>query len=272
MKQVAASLMEDPHTRGKVEKFAGMALIADGLVGLENPLDGKKSRSGILGGVFLLVIGAAFFLAGNFVADQGKPYENGVEITGKVVQVVRGSGSSSNTCSRVIEYRIAEETYMTGDDHLSSSSYCDDMGQDVKLSYLPNTPGSARVIDNGAKSMGVIFMAMGLGLVGVAVVGTLIKLAEIIIGVVLWVRGRRRVRNNPPTVESDWLARLQSAWSGQDSSAASSGALPAPAPATDGAWHLPPPRPQGPPPGWYQESTSPTGRRWWDGTTWTEHV
>jgi hypothetical protein len=33
-----------------------------------------------------------------------------------------------------------------------------------------------------------------------------------------------------------------------------------------------PPPPPGPPPGWYADPQGAAAQRWWDGTTWTEHV
>lgn len=37
---------------------------------------------------------------------------------------------------------------------------------------------------------------------------------------------------------------------------------------------VPPPQPvrQGPPPGWYADPGGTDAQRWWDGTTWTEHL
>ncbi|MFT3715647.1 MAG: DUF2510 domain-containing protein [Gordonia sp. (in: high G+C Gram-positive bacteria)] len=38
-------------------------------------------------------------------------------------------------------------------------------------------------------------------------------------------------------------------------------------------WPDPPPPPtSGPPPGWYQNPNDPAQQRWWDGSTWTEHI
>lgn len=34
----------------------------------------------------------------------------------------------------------------------------------------------------------------------------------------------------------------------------------------------PRPAPQGPPPGWYVDPHGSGQQRWWDGTTWTEHI
>lgn len=34
----------------------------------------------------------------------------------------------------------------------------------------------------------------------------------------------------------------------------------------------PPPPPQNPPAGWYADPHGSGGQRWWDGTTWTEHL
>jgi hypothetical protein len=36
--------------------------------------------------------------------------------------------------------------------------------------------------------------------------------------------------------------------------------------------HAGPSAPPAAPPGWYADPSSPTGRRWWEGTAWTSHV
>ena len=264
MKKVIASLLNDPHTRGKVEKLAGFTLVADGLVGLENPLNGKTARLGILGGLLLFLFGIPFLLLGSFVAGQGKPLENGATVTGRVAEVRRGTGSESDSCSRIIEYRIKEQTY-TKTERGTSSLSCNDVGQEVMLSYMPDTPGNARIIDNGVEVTGTVFAGIGLFVMGSALLFTLTKLSEVVLGVVLWLKGRKRMRDNPPTAESNWMALLQSAWSG-------SSPEPALRPASSADSTPPPAQRQLPPPGFYSDKSSPTGNRWWDGTKWTDRT
>ena len=263
MKKVIASLLNDPHTRGKVEKLAGFTLVADGLVGLENPLNGKTARLGILGGLLLFLFGIPFLVLGSFVAGQGKPLENGVAVTGRVVEVTRGTGSDYDACSRVIEYRIKEQTY-TKIERGTSSLSCNAVGQEVMLSYLPDTPGNARITDDGTQVVGTVFAGIGLFVMGSALLFTLVKLSEVALGVMLWLKGRKRMRDNPPTVESDWMTRLQNAWSGASTEPTLA--------SVSVTASTPPVQRQLPPPGFYSDKSSPTGNRWWDGTKWTDHT
>lgn len=45
-----------PYLRGRAMRLGGGALLADGLVGLENPLDGRRERAGIFGSLLMVAI------------------------------------------------------------------------------------------------------------------------------------------------------------------------------------------------------------------------
>lgn len=54
--------LRDPKDQGNVMLGAGVVLIADGLVGIQHPFGGKKSRAGIFGSVFIMAFSALFFI------------------------------------------------------------------------------------------------------------------------------------------------------------------------------------------------------------------
>lgn len=51
---------DNPHTAGRLRQALGGVLIADGLVGLENPLNGQKARPGLIGSMAGIVFAAIF--------------------------------------------------------------------------------------------------------------------------------------------------------------------------------------------------------------------
>jgi hypothetical protein len=281
LKAAIRNLASDPHAQGQAAKIAGVALVADGFIGLENPLDGKKSRSGIFGTIFLVVVGGAFFAAGTFIFNSTKPHDNGVTVEGTVIAVERGS---ENSCSLIVEYQIGAER-LTTSSATGSSDQCDDVGRTVEVSYLPDQPGSARVVESAW--FGRIFQLVGGAVMLIGLSTMLVRFLEICVGVYLWFWGRRRVRQHPPTASSDWMGQLRAAWGGDTNPGV-------PASATTGVEQLGglisevtglmkgassapppppmPPQPTAPPAGWYPDNASPTGRRWWDGQNWTAHT
>jgi hypothetical protein len=300
LRSAIGELASDPHAQGQAAKVAGLALLADGLVGLENPLDGKKSRSGIFGALFPIVFGAAFFASGAFVIENTSAHEGGVLTEGRVISVERSSGG--NSCSLVVAYEIGGEQ-LTTSSASASTEQCDDVGRTVEVSYLPDQPGSARVVEGDW--LGRIFQIVG----GVILLSglwlLLVRLVALCAGVYLWFWGRRRTRQHPPSATSDWMAQLRSAWTGgvvadapADASAQLGGLIsgvvglvrgesaaqprsslpqqpfpqqPAPPDPADRQDSSVPPQPQAPA-GWYPDETSPTGRRWWNGNSWTPHT
>lgn len=310
LRGVLRTLAADPHTQGQAAQVAGVALVADGLVGLENPLDGHKSRVGILGGIFPIVFGLVFFFVPALFED-ATPYENGMTTTGTVVSTDKttttdSDGDVSTTCSAVVNYEVAGQTY-TKETSYYSSSLCGSEGRPIEVSYLPERPADGRVIDSDIGWFTSIFRYIGLFIIATGVLLIVTRLISIVAGAWLWFWGRRRKSQFPKNSDIDWMRLLQEAWGStglkgntvqQPNTLVESitGALtgltgsdqpPAPQPfqqpSTYPPSHAPsaqspsyappapqPPPSQGPPAGWYPDPSAPSGKRWWTGSAWLD--
>lgn len=179
----------DPYVWARTKQVAGGLLVADGLIGLENPLDGKKSRPGIFGAGIGVVVGAVFLVLGwTFVSDMN--FEGDATTTGVVVD----TPDRGDTCGMVAEYIVDGQTY-TASTSASSSSYCNNIGQDVTIEYISESPSKSQIKSNTDLW---VWMFPGMGaLVLVGSFGTLlVRLVSIIGGAVLFFQGRKAAKEH----------------------------------------------------------------------------
>lgn len=283
----------EPYIQGRAAQVAGTALVADGLIGLENPLDGKKSRVGIVGALVFIVVGVVMlaFLPG--LAESTDPYEGGSTTQGVVTRVLpsqnSNSDSSGTSCSVEVTYEVEGMTYVVRSVY-GSSGFCSAAGSTYDVSYLPSSPAGGRIISSESKIASVALRFLPWLFILVGGLTFIIRALSIAFGAYLFLWGRKRVAESVPVDTSEVERELTEAWGkvqrssttgfriggllDQASRTSETGAPqgqdpqmqtpPPPAPS-------PPPRQEGPPPGWYNDNGGP-GQRWWDGLRWTDHT
>lgn len=207
----------DPYLRGRAMQLAGVALLADGLVGIENPLDGRNKRSGLLGGIIIVGIAVVFIVALGLASNATEPYDDGLTTQGTITELHQatqtGTSSSSGSCSATVAYAVSGQEYQV-DTGQSSTSLCSMQGAVVDVSYRAGQPAAGRPQIAGTSS--VIRYAL-IAVWGVLVIGlltVLVRVVETVVGVVLLVRGRRLVRHHPSVPADEIVEELKQAWAG----------------------------------------------------------
>lgn len=240
---VATYESKNPYRAGRVRQVVGGVLIADGLVGLENPFDGRSTRPGILGGAVS-------------EPDEGK-------------------------CSQSVEFVVDGTTYVAGAGY-SSTSFCSGRaGQEREVHYNSADPHENRIGLDVVRLVGGVFAGVGLLLLTIGLVMVSIRAVSIVAGIAIWRSGSRMVKANPPAPDDETFAQdlkerftalVMSGRARMDDLVDLARGQDAPSPAV-----VAPPVPAGPvaPPvitaGWY--ATADGGHeRWHDGTDWTDQT
>jgi hypothetical protein len=208
---VLATHKDQPYVRGRAAQLAGTALLADGLVGLENPV-GKSSRSGILGGIVLLIIGIVLLGPARTFAGSLDAYPDGESLAGSVATVSAPSGDGS-TCTITYTYVFAGQTYSRAAGY-SSSGLCDRVvGDVVEVSIDPADPARGRLVTAGG-TIAATWLPRAPWLLIVGGAWTfLVRLIEIVVGLRLLLWGRRTVKGASATGDdAAILAELRAAW------------------------------------------------------------
>ncbi|GAA2743114.1 hypothetical protein GCM10009868_15630 [Terrabacter aerolatus] len=218
LRAVLAAYSFNPYLRGRAAELAGGALLADGLGGRRSPLDGRKSRSGILGGVLIVVVGllAAWSIASHMSSLEA--YPDGQTVPGTVVAVHYSQTSRCTSTQAVCTVCTVEAKFTSGGltttalAGVRSPDQCTMKGQPVDVSVRGSDLGSARVLlptDQTLFTVGLYFAWLWVAL-GVWVL--LDRLAAIVVGTVLLRQGRRLVATHPAVPVDELMSDLQDAW------------------------------------------------------------
>lgn len=216
LRRVLARLNQQPYLRGRALQVGGGALLADGLVGLENPLGARDRRPGIFGGVLVVAIALVMLFFLGLAQDSSSPYDDGATASGTITDVQRGTGSSNTSCSGTVSYSVdgADHQVATG---TSSSSLCSQLGESVDVSYRPSAPAAGRVQLSGTSTALTVAYVMAWVVLVVGVLTVLVRAAEIVVGLVFLVRGRRLVRGSEPVPTDRVVEEMKQAWASPSS-------------------------------------------------------
>ncbi len=203
----------DPYVRGRAEQVAGGLLIAEGLVGLENPLDGRRGRPGILGGAFLLIFGVIWLAITASALSMTQPYKDGLSTSGTITQVSRttstdADGDRTTTCGVTVSYRVGEESYIASPSYSSSGLCSKTRGEEIPVSYRPANPAGGRVVTD--ERWLVVFPMVGWLCVAVGGVTVLLRSVSLGFGVWLFLHGRRLAASAPAVPVHELVAEVRS--------------------------------------------------------------
>lgn len=277
---------QSPHTAGQVRQTIGGLLIADGLVGLENPLGGR-SRPGIFGHMFQALFGLIFVVVGFSVHAMISP-EGDATTTGTITKVIYSTGEDGNTCSLTAEFWVGDVPYRAATTHSSSSFCSENVGGTVDIRYDSANPADADIDDNVLTWFILIFPAAGLLVMIPSLVGLTFSAAAIFFGWRLLRTGRAMSAANPATTTDQGivaeakekflamvvplrLGRSDSSAAHQARSLVESLGLVASQPGPSATQNTPPVAPAAIAAGWYRTADG-ASERWHDGITWTAHV
>jgi len=210
---VLARHRDEPAVRGRAAQVAGAALVADGLVGLENPL-GERSRAGIVGGLVLLALGLLLRVPAGALAEGLAPYPDGVVVTGTVASVGLPSGDGSS-CAMTFRYEFDGVTHERAPGW-TGSGFCDlVVGDPVDVSVVPDDAARGRLVSGGTTVAATWIPRAPWLLVALGAWTVLVRAIELAVGVWLLLWGRRTVRATAGTAADEAIVEeLKRAWSG----------------------------------------------------------
>lgn len=203
LKKHAISFLEQykqqsPATLAAAEQAIGAVLIADGLIGIDNPFGGKK-RPGIFGAFGGIFFGILFLFIPSFFGNVSG-IKNMTATTTATVQSVgmSSNSSSSSTCPLTVHYTVNGKEY-TNQSSMSSSSYCSlTAGQTITVNYNPDNPGAWAYDVKSVSGILMIFFFAGLLVILSSIVTFVIRLLSIIFGWNLVRDGRKLAATLPP--------------------------------------------------------------------------
>ncbi len=123
----------------------------------------KRQKFGVGSLIFLLLFGAIFTAVGLFAINNSKADPNWTLVSGKVVDSVRDTDDDSTTYAAVVEYSVDGREYQVTSN--LSSSFMPTIGEEREVSYDPEQPSKAKVVE----SAGATFWVWIFPIAGVAI-------------------------------------------------------------------------------------------------------
>jgi hypothetical protein len=217
LRKVTDRYSSEPYLRGRAAQVAGVALVADGLIGLQNPLQPRNKRPGIVGAVLVAAIGALFILVGGLLQHSVGPYPGGQIAQGTITEVTRQVGTTAGNhnaeCAATIRYQVRGQVYTVTPGE-SSTSLCSQQGDTINVSYLPDRPAAGRPQFSGDSVWVGLVPIVGWVVLVSGVLLTVSRIAELLVGSWLLLRGHRLVSRNRAVPVELIVQELQQAWTG----------------------------------------------------------
>jgi len=192
-----------PHTAGRIRQTLGGVLIADGLVGLENPFDGKKSRPGILGAALGIVAGIALCIFGihSFLTA---PDPDAVA-QGTVTSLTSTTDEDGDRECRIgASFEVDGQTYSSRSSGRSADNCGYSEGAGIEVHYESASP-TENYVGTSPKMTATLLAIGGVLAALISFITFLIRAASIWFGWKLWRTGSAMVKANPKSENDDQL-------------------------------------------------------------------
>jgi hypothetical protein len=135
---------QDPAAYAAAQQAIGGVLILDGLIGIDNPFEGRK-RSGIFGSLIGIFMGTVFLFVPmifNGISGLNKMTATTTATVVSIKQDTSSSSDSGSSCTAVAQYDVDGKQYQQ-QSSFGSGSFCGlTPGSTIPISYDPNNPGA----------------------------------------------------------------------------------------------------------------------------------
>jgi len=192
---------DKPEIAAVAQQTAGGLLVADGLFGIRNPFNQRKSRVGIFGTLFATVVSALILVGMFFFGSLVNGDKMTETTTGKIMEViqVRDTEDNSITCKPIVEFAVNGKTFKEANNMSSSMSCKLQVGDKKEIIYNPDNPkewGIASEMETAKIVVNILKFAT-IAVLLMSIFQTILRAASIFFGMKLIRRGRQLAKAHP---------------------------------------------------------------------------